>query len=129
MEGHLKAKLSRCVARRLHANVFDVDLAPASVQLVLGRDGIHFNHLVASNMDMVCTVAFYHALLSLSRLFNMNPITTPLTRTAVAAGASSSFLECIHGTVDGDQGSVARRGDPSTQSVAVTDRPTVKGKV
>ena len=29
----------------------------------------------------------------------------------------SSFMKCIDGAVDGDQGSVVRRGDPSTQSL------------
>ena len=38
------------------------------------------------------------------------------------AVASSSFMKCIDEAVDGDQGSVARRGDPSTQSLHQTDR-------
>ena len=38
----------------------------------------------------------------------------------VRVGLSSSFMKCIDGAVDGDQGSVVRRGDPSTQSIEVT---------
>ena len=30
-------------------------------------------------------------------------------------------MKCIDGAVDGDQGSVVRRGDPSTQSLECTD--------
>ena len=35
----------------------------------------------------------------------------------MGATASSIILKCINGAVDGDEGSVVRRGDPSTQSV------------
>ena len=43
------------------------------------------------------------------------------------AGWDSSFMKCIDGAVDGDQGSVVRRGDPSTQSLEGREEANVWG--